>query len=116
VGRVGRLGLTNNGFFGRPWENRAMYDSLSPIRHVKNVKTPTLMVQSEGISGRRWATPTCGTALGLRCARGIRCLPRSTHELSRSGEPWLLSMLGRIRQWFDYWLIQGGPAPKAVQP
>ena len=40
-------GLTNNEFFGRPWENQAMYDSLSPIRHVKNVKTPTLMVQSE---------------------------------------------------------------------
>jgi dipeptidyl aminopeptidase/acylaminoacyl peptidase len=42
--------------------------------------------------------------------------PRSTHELSRSGEPWLLvDRLGRIRQWFDYWLIQGGPK-KAVQP
>jgi dipeptidyl aminopeptidase/acylaminoacyl peptidase len=31
--------------------------------------------------------------------------PRSTHELSRSGEPWLLvDRLGRIRQWFGYWL------------
>ena len=40
-------GLTNNEFFGKPWENQAMYDSLSPIRFVKNVKTPTLMVQSE---------------------------------------------------------------------
>jgi hypothetical protein len=31
--------------------------------------------------------------------------PRSTHELSRSGEPWLLvDRLGRIRQWFAYWL------------
>jgi dipeptidyl aminopeptidase/acylaminoacyl peptidase len=37
--------------------------------------------------------------------------PRSTHELSRSGEPWLLvDRLGRIRQWFSYWLIDGGPA------
>ena len=32
--------------------------------------------------------------------------PRSTHELSRSGEPWLLvDRLGRLRQWFTYWLV-----------
>ena len=31
--------------------------------------------------------------------------PRSNHELSRSGEPWLLTdRLSRIRQWFSYWL------------
>jgi hypothetical protein len=33
--------------------------------------------------------------------------PRSTHELSRSGEPWLLvDRLNRIRQWFGYWLVE----------
>ena len=32
--------------------------------------------------------------------------PRSTHDLSRSGEPWLLvDRLGRLRQWFAYWLM-----------
>jgi dipeptidyl aminopeptidase/acylaminoacyl peptidase len=31
--------------------------------------------------------------------------PRSNHDLSRTGEPWLLvDRLGRIRQWFAYWL------------
>jgi dipeptidyl aminopeptidase/acylaminoacyl peptidase len=40
-------GLTNNEFFGPPWENQVMYDTLSPIRYVKKVKTPTLIVQSE---------------------------------------------------------------------
>jgi dipeptidyl aminopeptidase/acylaminoacyl peptidase len=31
--------------------------------------------------------------------------PRSTHDLSRSGEPWLLvDRLGRLRQWFAHWL------------
>ena len=31
--------------------------------------------------------------------------PRSTHELSRSGGPWLLvDRLGRLRQWFTHWL------------
>jgi len=108
--------LTNGEFFGRPWENQAMYDSLSPIRHVKNVKTPTLMVQSED----DFRTPMGSADLwytALR-AQGVQAefvrYPRSTHELSRSGEPWLLvDRLGRIRQWFDYWLVQGGPKKMA---
>jgi len=28
----------------------------------------------------------------------------------------LVDRLGRIRQWFDYWLIKGGPAPASVTP
>jgi dipeptidyl aminopeptidase/acylaminoacyl peptidase len=40
-------GLTEFEFYGKPWDNFAMYDSLSPIRKVSNVKTPTLIVQSE---------------------------------------------------------------------
>ena len=54
-------GLTEGEFFGQPWENQAMYDTLSPIRHVKNVKTPTLLVQSEEDFARRSATPSCGS-------------------------------------------------------
>lgn len=111
--------LTNNEFFGRPWENQAMYDSLSPIRFVHKVKTPTLMVQSE----EDWRTPMGNADMwytSLR-AQGVPAefvrYPRSTHELSRSGEPWLLvDRLGRIRQWFDYWLIQGGPQPAKLTP
>ena len=31
--------------------------------------------------------------------------PRSTHDLSRTGEPWLLvDRLERIRSWLDHWL------------
>jgi dipeptidyl aminopeptidase/acylaminoacyl peptidase len=40
--------------------------------------------------------------------------PRSTHDLSRSGEPWLLvDRLGRIRQWFAYWLQDVKPVDPA---
>jgi hypothetical protein len=36
--------------------------------------------------------------------------PRSTHDLSRTGEPWLLvDRLARIRQWFGYWLKDERP-------
>ncbi len=108
--------LTNGEFFGRPWENQAMYDSLSPIRHVKNVKTPTLLVQSE----EDFRTPMGNADLWYMAlkAQGVPAefvrYPRSTHELSRSGEPWLLvDRLGRLRQWFGYWLQEGGP-PKAA--
>ena len=111
-------GLTNNEFFGKPWENQIMYDTLSPIRYVKKVKTPTLMVQSE----EDFRTPMGNADLWYTALRsqGVPAefvrYPRSTHELSRSGEPWLLvDRLGRIRQWFDYWLIQGG-SQQRVQP
>lgn len=104
--------LTNNEFFGKPWENQIMYDTLSPIRYVKNVKTPTLMVQSE----EDFRTPMGNADMWYMALRsqGVPAefvrYPRSTHELSRSGEPWLLTdRLNRINQWFNHWLQEGGP-------
>jgi dipeptidyl aminopeptidase/acylaminoacyl peptidase len=100
-------GLTEGEFFGHPWENQIMYDTLSPIRHVKNVKTPTLLVQSE----EDYRTPIGNAELWFMAlkkqnvpAEFVR-YPRSNHDLSRTGEPWLLvDRLSRIRQWFGYWL------------
>ncbi len=110
-------GLTNNEFFGKPWENQVMYDTLSPIRYVKNVKTPTLLVQSE----EDFRTPMGNADMWYMALRsqGVPAefvrYPRSTHELSRSGEPWLLTdRLNRINQWFGYWLIEGGPKSNAA--
>jgi dipeptidyl aminopeptidase/acylaminoacyl peptidase len=109
-------GLTEGEFYGKPWDNPAMYDSLSPIRYAPRVKTPTLIVQSEEdhrtpmTDAEQWyiALKKHGTPVEM-----VR-YPRSTHELSRSGEPWLLvDRLSRLRQWFGWWL-QGkaadGPA------
>jgi dipeptidyl aminopeptidase/acylaminoacyl peptidase len=100
-------GLTEFEFFGKPWDNFAMYDSLSPIRHVTKVKTPTLIVQSE----EDFRTPMGNAEIWFMALKkqGVPVelvrYPRSTHELSRSGEPWLLvDRLGRLRQWFVYWL------------
>ncbi len=102
-------GLTEGEFFGKPWENQIMYDTLSPIRFVKKVKTPTLLVQSE----EDYRTPMGNAELWFMALKKqnvpvefIR-YPRSNHDLSRTGEPWLLvDRLGRLRQWFSYWLIQ----------
>ncbi len=110
-------GLTEFEFYGKPWENQAMYDSLSPIRKVTRVKTPTLMVQSED----DYRTPMGNAELWYMALKkqGVPVelvrYPRSTHELSRSGEPWLLvDRLGRLRQWFGYWLKGEPPAGGAV--
>ncbi|HET7457539.1 MAG TPA: S9 family peptidase [Gemmatimonadaceae bacterium] len=101
-------GLTEFEFFGKPWDNFALYDTLSPIRHVTKVTTPTLLVQSE----EDFRTPIGNAELWFTALRkrGVPAelvrYPRSTHELSRSGEPWLLvDRLGRLRQWFSYWLL-----------
>jgi dipeptidyl aminopeptidase/acylaminoacyl peptidase len=113
-------GLTEFEFYGKPWENQVMYDSLSPIRKVTRVKTPTLMVQSE----EDYRTPMGNAELWYMALKkqGVPVelvrYPRSTHELSRSGEPWLLvDRLGRLRQWFGYWLKgERGGAPVAGAP
>ena len=111
-------GLTEGEFFGKPWENQVMYDTLSPIRHVKNVRTPTLLVQSE----EDFRAPIGDADLWYVAlkkqnvpAEFIR-YPRSNHDLSRTGEPWLLvDRLSRIRQWFTYWLKEKPEATQAGQ-
>ena len=115
--------LTNDEFFGKPWENQVMYDTLSPIRFVKRVKTPTLIVQSE----EDHRTPMATADMWYMALKTLNVpaefvrYPRSNHDLSRTGEPWLLvDRLGRLRQWFGHWLAEGGPpvaaAPKAAAP
>jgi dipeptidyl aminopeptidase/acylaminoacyl peptidase len=116
-------GLTEGEFFGHPWENQIMYDTLSPIRYVKKAKTPTLLVQSE----EDFRTPIGNAELWFQALKkqGVPAefvrYPRSNHDLSRTGEPWLIvDRLSRLRQWFTYWLVnqpqtavQAGAAKKA---
>ncbi len=106
-------GLTEFEFFGKPWDNPAVYDTLSPIRYARNVKTPTLIVQSEEdhrtpmTDAEQWFTALKKHGVPVEFVR----YPRSTHDLSRTGEPWLLvDRLGRLRQWFTYWLSEEAPA------
>ncbi|MDQ8154960.1 MAG: S9 family peptidase [Gemmatimonadota bacterium] len=100
-------GLTEFEFYGKPWDNPAMYDSLSPIRYVTKVKTPTLIVQSEEdhrtpmADADQWFMALKKQGIPVEWVR----YPRSNHDLSRTGEPWLLvDRLGRLRQWFGHWL------------
>ena len=100
-------GLTESELYGKPWEKGNIYDAVSPIYFVENVRTPTLIVHSEEDTrvtigqGDEWFTALKKQGVPVEYIR----YPRSSHELSRSGEPWLLvDRLGRLRDWFTHWL------------
>ena len=106
-------GLTEYEFFGPPWEQRELYRRLSPISYVENVTAPTLIIHSENDyrtpigDGEQWfmALKKRGVATEL-----IR-YPRSSHGLSRTGEPWLLvDRMERLRSWFAHFIGNGGAA------
>ena len=91
-------GLTEFEFFGKPWDNPDLYWDLSPIKYVGNVTTPTLIVQSEEdhrtpmTDAEQWFMSLRKQGVPVEFMR----YPRSTHDLSRTGEPWLLvDRLGR---------------------
>lgn len=103
-------GLTEFEFYGKPWENWDLYEELSPIKYVDQVVTPTLIVQSEEdhrtpmTDAEQWFMALKKQGVPVEFMR----YPRSNHNLSRTGEPWLMvDRLGRLRQWFDYWLMDG---------
>ena len=90
-------------------EQRERYRRLSPISYVEKVSIPTLIIHSEN----DYRTPVADAEQWFMALRKRKVpaefvrYPRSTHDLSRTGEPWLLvDRLERIRSWFDHWLNQ----------
>ncbi len=103
--------LTEFEFFGPPWEERDLYRRLSPISYVENVTAPTLIIHSENDyrtpigDGEQWFMALKKRGVPVEMVR----YPRSSHGLSRTGEPWLLvDRLERIRSWFVHFLAEGG--------
>ncbi|MFH1574798.1 MAG: prolyl oligopeptidase family serine peptidase, partial [Acidobacteriota bacterium] len=102
-------GLTEYEFYGPPWEQREIYRRLSPISYVEKVTAPTLIIHSENdyrtpiADGEQWFMALKKRGVPVEMVR----YPRSSHGLSRTGEPWLLvDRLERIRSWFVHWLIE----------
>jgi len=101
-------GLTEYEFYGPPWESRELYRRLSPISYVEHVTAPTLIIHSENDyrtpigDGEQWFMSLKKRRVPVEMVR----YPRSSHGLSRIGEPWLLvDRLERLTSWFVYWLI-----------
>ncbi len=102
-------GLTDYEFYGAPWEQRNLYRRLSPISYVEHVRAPTLIIEGENdyrtpmAEGEQWFMALKKQHVPVELVR----YPRSSHSLSRTGEPWLLvDRLERIRSWFVQWLIE----------
>jgi dipeptidyl aminopeptidase/acylaminoacyl peptidase len=111
-------GLTEFEFFGPPWEQRELYRRLSPISYVEHVTAPTLIIHSENDyrtpigDGEQWFMALKKRQVPVEMVR----YPRSSHGLSRTGEPWLLvDRLERIRSWFVHYLIDQPPAATTAQ-
>ena len=104
--------LTEYEFYGPPWEQRDLYRRLSPISYVENVTAPTLIIHSENDyrtpigDGEQWFMSLKKLGVPVEMVR----YPRSSHGLSRTGEPWLLvDRLERIRSWFVHFLVENPP-------
>ncbi len=108
------LGTLEFEFFGTPWEERERYRAASPWSYVENVTAPTLIIHSEYDhrtpmqDGEMWFRALDILGVPVEFVR----YPRSSHGLSRTGEPWLLvDRLTRLRSWFVHWLEpEAGPA------
>lgn len=108
-------GLTEYEFYGPPWVQRDLYRRLSPISYVENVVAPTLIIHSENDyrtpigDGEQWFMSLRKLGVPVELVR----YPRSSHGLSRTGEPWLLvDRLERLRSWFEHFLIQNPPGTR----
>ena len=107
-------GLTNNEFFGKPWENQIMYDTLSPIRYVKKVKTPTLMVQSE----EDFRTPMGNADLWYTALRA-QGVPSEVVIAPDEGHTWLrpvhqLYKMNAEMEWFNKFVRDLPYMPESV--
>ncbi len=101
--------MTEFEFYGFPWEQPDRYTKLSPLTHVAKVTAPTLIIEGE----EDWRTPMGEGEQWYMALKKLEVptelvrYPRSSHGVSRNGEPWLLvDRLERIRSWFAWWLIE----------
>lgn len=106
------LGTLEYEFGGAPWEAPEAYREASPLTWVHQVKAPTLVIHSEFDhrtpmqDGEQWFMALERRGVPAEFVR----YPRSSHGLSRTGEPWLLvDRLVRLQSWFEYWLKEARP-------
>jgi dipeptidyl aminopeptidase/acylaminoacyl peptidase len=95
---------------GRPWENHALYDKLSPFYKVTNITTPTLFMGGE----IDWNVPILG---GEQMYQAMKSLGRETELVVYPGEyhefkapSHLKDRLERYLSWYAHY-VKSDPAP-----
>ncbi len=108
---ISEYGTTDIGFFfnpdqigGHPWENFRTYWEKSPLAHVTNVRTPTLIIHSLN-DYRCWLDQALQLFTALKVL-GVETelvlFPEEDHDLSRKGKPkHRVERLERILRWLD---------------
>jgi len=95
-------------FDANAWDDRAVYDRLSPLTYAASVRTPLLILHAEGDlrcpieQAEQWY----GALKRLGCeVEFVRYGPEANHGLTRSGPPDLrLDHMQRIAAWMDRYL------------
>jgi dipeptidyl aminopeptidase/acylaminoacyl peptidase len=95
---------------GRPWENQALWDKLSPFYKVKNITTPTLFMGGEVDSN----VPILG---GEQMYQALKSLGRTTELIVYPGEfheftspSHIQDRLRRYLAWYGHY-VKGDSAP-----
>jgi dipeptidyl aminopeptidase/acylaminoacyl peptidase len=95
---------------GRPWENHALWDKLSPFYKVANITTPTLFMGGE----IDWNVPILG---GEQMYQALKSLGRTTELVVYPGEyhefktpSHLKDRLERYLAWYAHY-VKGEPGP-----
>jgi dipeptidyl aminopeptidase/acylaminoacyl peptidase len=100
---------------GRPWENHALWDKLSPFYKVTNIATPTLFMGGE----IDWNVPILG---GEQMYQALKSLGRETQLVVYPGEyhefktpSHLKDRLERYLAWYAHY-VKGDTAPATPRP
>lgn len=95
---------------GQPYDHMDHYWRTSPIRHVRRVSTPTLILHGD-------ADNRVHPAQGMEFHRALKTLgvpvqfvryPREGHGIKERAHQ--IDLMRRIVQWFDQWLRVDGSA------
>jgi dipeptidyl aminopeptidase/acylaminoacyl peptidase len=103
--------LGNEREWGLPWENRDLWERLSPFNEIQNVQTPTLVMSGES----DWNVPVLNSEQLYQALRR-RGVP--TQLVVYPGQPhgirppsYQLHRYRRYLEWYGRWVKQGGGRP-----
>jgi dipeptidyl aminopeptidase/acylaminoacyl peptidase len=99
---------------GHPWENRAVWDKISPINKVANITTPTLFMGGD----IDWNVPIIG---GEQMYQALKSLGRETELVVYPGEfhsfktpSHIKDRLERNLSWYAHYVKADGTPPRPV--